>query len=274
MPKRRTFLAFLLSAALSLPLLAGGQSYWPPAIGDFDASGDYLLRGSDLDGNANGKLGTVSLWFRLDADPALGNFFFHSTNSQFSLRIKGDGKASLDAKDAGGTLDLVLATTTVFSKSIWYHLLVSWDTASAAGTLFYINDSAETLATKTVTNDTLDYTATVHTVGGSTAGTTLWNGAMAELWISRTFLDLSAESNRRLFIDRAGFPVYLGITGQLPTGTAPIVYMHTRANNAGINSGTGGDFAIQGAPLYTDGPFPFFPLSVPTPDRGMGSRIH
>ncbi len=271
---RKFFLTFALLAGLvlSLPLLADGPSYWPTAIGDFDGVADHLSRGADLSGNADGKEGTVSIWTRFDGGDgsvliqlgsAGGTFgLFKQTNDTFRLQ---------GANVAAVTILRIISDSTYTSASGWLHYLASWDLGNGLANI-YINGAEDLEAAPTLTNDTINYTTSNFFINTNGAGA-FHNGAIAELWFDLNFLDISVEANRRLFTDRAGFPINLGATGEKVTGTAPIIYMHTRANNAGINSGTGGDFVIQGAPLHTPGPFPFFPLSLPQP-QGMGSRIH
>ena len=103
----------------------------------------------------------------------------------------------------------------------------------------------------------IDYTQPAWGIGASSVGGLLFDGVISELYFNTAeYLDFSIEANRRLFISADGYPVDLGLSGQKPTGTAPIVYMRSPADNAGLNSGTGGDFTIYGSPTSTTGPKP------------------
>ncbi len=58
-----------------------------------------------------------------------------------------------------------------------------------------------------------------------------FKGCVAELWISKTYIDFSAQANRELFHSSETFntlgnlhPVDLGKNGQLPTGSKPLIY--------------------------------------------------
>jgi hypothetical protein len=43
-------------------------------------------------------------------------------------------------------------------------------------------------------------------------------------------------------------PKFLGATGNLPTGSAPLIYLPLYASSAGTNLGTGGDFTVNSGP--------------------------
>lgn len=276
MTKRRTFLAFLLSAAIGLYLpLFAGQSYWPAAVGDFDGSSDYLLRGSDLAGNSDGKEGIITFSFRLDGGNGNSIYWLHNSGGRVNVFRNAANVIRITLENSSNDTVFTQATSTTHVSSTDFHFfMASWNLATAASHIF-VDDVDVAAAAGVLDDDTIEYTRSTWAICAITNGTSTMDGVVSEFYFApNQYLNFSVESNRRLFIDRAGFPVPLGVSGQLPTGTAPLVYMRTRANNAGINSGTGGDFAIQGAPLYSDGPFPFFPLTVPIPDRGMGSRIH
>lgn len=77
---------------------------------------------------------------------------------------------------------------------------------------------------------------------------------VADVWFSNTpgFVDLTQESNRRLFIDVNGCPEYLGVNGQLPFNQAPAVFLTCTAETPAsfaANAGLGGAFSITGGAL-------------------------
>lgn len=82
------------------------------------------------------------------------------------------------------------------------------------------------------------------------------NGAaidLADFWLSTEPI-LNAgdipQAVRRKFIDAMGNPVPLGENGELPTGTAPAIFLHREAGADAstfvANRGTGGSFALTG----------------------------
>ena len=274
--KRRLFLAIgILALCLPLFVSAGSSGYFPHALGDFDGSSDYLRRTSDLAGNANTKLGIISFWFRLDGGDGSQARFIMNDSSAFLGLINTSNKFRIRGQNAGTKLD-VFSNTAYTADGTWKHFLASWDLGNGKAYI-YVNDAADIAAGPTIVNSTIGYAAAGYTIGAVHGGPEYWNGALSEFYANfAAYLDISVEANRRLFIDGAGNPVNLGPDGSFPTGTAPIIYMKERNNNAGINFGTGGNFTINGAPAFTLGPVPFFPLSTWTPGRGMssGMRIH
>ena len=266
---RRTFLALCFTAAAVLTL--GGQSSYCPPATDFGGTSDYYSRTSDLVGNADGKLGIVSLWFRADGS-ANTRTLISNSSGYFSVRIW-QGKIQVSGTGVGTALN-IKSTVDYLESSSWFHLLVSWDVGNSVSHL-YINDVSD-LDEVTNADIEINYTFPLWGIGGNPAAYDgLFDGAMSEVYCNLAeYIDLSVATNRRKFISASGLPVPLGANGELPTGTAPILYMHERANNGGINSGTGGDFTIHGAPLHAAGPVPFVPLPIWIPARGRGSRIH
>lgn len=271
---RRTFLALCLTLAVSLTL-SGLPTYYPAALGDFGGVSDYLLRSSDLDGNVDGKTGILSAWLRIDGGDAALQYVVTNGSFRFMFARQADNTILVRGRGTDGNIKLQLTSAGTYTASVtWLHLLASWDLSATAGHL-YINDTSDLAGGSTLLDVEIDYTRTTWGLGASTTPSDYFNGAISELYFTNEYIDFSVKANRRFFIDPSGYPVYLGADGSLPTGTAPLVYMRERANNCGINSGTGGDFVIQGAPLHTDGPVPFVPLPTLIPKkRGRGSRIH
>ncbi len=270
---RRNFL-ILAAGILAGSLALAAPSYYPAALGDFDGAADYLHRGSDLTGNAGGKLGIVSTWLRIDGGDGSTLEILHSTTDIQFFRNSGN-VFQIYLRDAVNAVALDLKSATIYKLgTTWRHILASWDAGNGVSHL-YVNDS-EDADEVTNADKTIDYRQPAWAIGAASGGGAYFNGAVSETYINfAEYLDLSIEANRRKFISSTGFPVDLGPSCSTPTGTAPIVCMRERANNGGINSGTGGDFTINGAPIHTDGPAgPYFPFTTEIPARGRGSRMH
>lgn len=216
---------------------------------DFDGTNDYLTRGADLTGIADGKAGALSFWVRIDGgdggtmDIVGGTSFFRclkNTSNQFSV---------LGFTSAGGGAILSIRTSGAYTAgATWLHVLASWDLATAAAHL-YINDVSDLVST-TLTDDTINYTAGEFAVGAFNTGVLKFNGCIAEAWFNTAYIDFSVEANRRKFIDADGKPVDLGADGSTPTGGAPLVYLHLddgeAVANFAVNAGTGEGFTITG----------------------------
>jgi hypothetical protein len=217
-----------------------------PFAAEFDGTSDYLTRGANLTGVVDGKAGTLSCWVDLLGGDGTNLVVFTTTNNRFQLLRVAANTYQVFGLNAANTVILNLAALgTKTSASGWCHLLASWDLATGAGQ-FYINDVAVTNLS-VATNDTIDYTDTDFAVGATPAGTLKMNGRIGELWVNTTTrIDLSVEANRRKFIDADLRPVYLGATGEVPTGTAPAVFMSGPAANWHTNKGAGGGMTLNG----------------------------
>lgn len=223
-------------------------TYEPNAV-KFDGTNDYLTRGADLTGIADGTAGLFSAWVRLDdADAVLQTLLANLlSTARFNVTRTAANKFRFFARTSVPATILDQATTATYQASAkWIHLLASWD-LTATTAYIYINDVADVTST-TKTNGTIDYvTATPNwSVGSETDGTNKFYGSLSEVYFTNTFLDISNSTNRRKFIDASGLPVSLGSDGSTPTGTAPIVYLKGDSSAFGVNSGTGGNFTVNG----------------------------
>lgn len=234
-----------LLAALGNPLIIVDAA-------DFDGTNDYMARGADLTGMADGKTGIVSFWYRVDGGDGSNRFILGNYNNAFAVFHDTSNKLSVFGVNSAVTTILDIDSTTAYTASgTWLHVLVSWDLANTTAHL-YINDSSD-LTSNTLTDDTIDYTTATPNwwVGAGSAASFKMNACIAELYFApNQYLDFSLEANRRKFISADGKPVHLGTDGSLPTGTAPIVYQHLddgeAVANFATNAGTGGDFSITG----------------------------
>ena len=216
----------------------------------FDGTNDYLTRGADLTGIADGKAGTISCWVRLDGGDGAFARILANAGPYFAFYRSSSNKFAVFGTNASGTNVLVLLTSNTYTaSSVWVHVLVSWDLLAGVGHL-YINNISDLLAGATLTNDVINYaTATPNwSVGAFTDGTQKLNGAVADLWFNTTYLDISQSSNRAKFIDQVTLrPVPLGAKGELPTGSQPLLYLGRDYANFQTNLGSGGDFTVTGA---------------------------
>ena len=240
----------LLFAGYANPLVAVDSA-------QFDGTNDYMLRGSDLSGNADSKSGIISVWVRLDGGDGTYMRIFCGSNSlvtaltDFILEREIGNTFAVTARNAAVTTILLIRTVATYvASSTWLHVLASWDLAAGTNNL-YINDVSDK-SIVTNTNDTIDYTEADYVVGASELGTLKLNGCLAELYFAPgQYLDFSNVYNRRKFISASGKPVSLGANGALPTGVAPIVYEHLNvgelASDFAVNLGTGGGFTVNGS---------------------------
>lgn len=224
------------------------------SLSDFDGTNDYLTRGADLTGAADGKAGTTSLWFS-SADTAGGavRIFNNDTaGAKFNALINTSGNIQITGRNAAGTIILALTSTGIaVDDDALHHLMASWNLATAAGHL-YIDGVDRIAGSPTLTNDTIDYTTGGFSIGANPDGSGKLNGKLGQLYINTAeYVDLST-AGAKFWI---GEPVNLGAAGAIPTGTAPIVFINNVYTSFETNLGTGGGFTESGA-LGDGGTYP------------------
>ena len=234
-------------------LLAGGTPLITVDAADFDGTNDYMLRGADLSGIADGKSGILSFWYRIDGGDGIMRRILITdlaSSSGFMVSLDGGNDFAITGANVDTSTALsIYALGNYLAGGAWIHLLASWDTNTSAAHI-YISDVSN-LYVGSIANKTIDYTRPNWGVSADTAGTYKNNGCLAELYFApNQYLDFSDVNNRRKFISAAGKPVHLGVDGSLPTGTAPIIYLHLddgeAVANFATNRGTGGNFTITG----------------------------
>lgn len=264
---------FLCAALLFAPVLGSQQGYIPFAT-EFDGSNDFYLRGGDLTGNTDTKEGLLSFWFRFD-DGGNNDRIIDNTGETFEVIVTTADKIRIIAENSAGTdiFQVDTATALATGDGVWHHFMASWNLADGSEHLYV--DGSEDLASTTNDDDAIDYTVAEWVIGARINATLFFDGGLSELDFSTEYLDLSIESNRRLFINSDGKPVDLGPGCHLPTGTVSIICMQTQFNGFGQNSGTGGDFTPQDPVTSTPGPVAIFQLpgrANPPTHRGRGGR--
>ena len=222
----------------------------------FGGGGDnaYATRGAGLSGAADSKLATGSFSFRTSNDITTSQVLFAGLTSvggttvRFRIRIL-SGTLRIMANNSAGTTILDIRSSTLQINN-WYHCLFSVDLANAANRHLYIDDVSD-LNVTTYTNDTMDLTLADWSLGALGDGSSTWgagegDGAYADFWLLLgTYTDFSNATNRRKFIDANLRPVFLGTTGQVPTGSSPIVFFGNPWQAFYTNLGTGGGFTLQ-----------------------------
>jgi hypothetical protein len=217
----------------------------PAASGDtpegvsFDGTNDYLSRSSDLSGNADSKTFTFSAWVYGD-----GYCYIANDGSSYGFRLV--FQASINTlqilgNNSAGTrvLNPVIEFDGVISNT-WTHILISIDLANTSNRYVYINDKLASVTWSTYIDDSINFTQSKHNIGSYTNGSSPFTGRLAHVFLDYTYRDLSVTANRRLFIDSDGKP-----SSTIPS--SPIIYLPmTDAATAGSNSGTGGDFTVNG----------------------------
>ncbi len=214
---------------------------------DFDGINDNLTRGQALTGQTDTKTGALSVWVRIDQDTA-NNREIISVPGIFAIRLSSTDKFLIVGNAAGPVQHLSLSSSTSYTSG-WHHLLIGWNLATPEVDM-WIDDSEDAGSLTELSDGTIDYsTVAEFGIGGDEAGTDRFDGCFADLWFDETaFIDFAVQANRRKFIDGAGKPEDLGATGNLPTGSQPILYLNQNTTAAWhTQAGSGGGFTEVGA---------------------------
>jgi len=247
-----------------------GPNQYNAPYSDLDGSNDYLLRTASPTGIAASKQVTFSIWFQIDVlstqryiCSAWGGsnvYFVISKGSSATDPITVEGKNS-----SGGTTVLrfsIPATKLLSVVGRNNHLLFSVDLADTGKRKVFANgqDITANITWSVYTNSAIAFAnMTDWAVGcldntpAGGAAQSFWNGKLGALWFNTSYIDLSVAANLEKFVTGTGIdakPVDLGASGELPTGTSPLIYLPMYGNNAGKNYGTGGDFTVNSGP-YT-----------------------
>jgi hypothetical protein len=236
-----------------------GPNEYNAAASTLDGSADFLSRTSII-GIADGKVVTFSAWFKLDSNSSSGEntiiFFDQSFDASFQVKL-GNSAKQLDivGRDSGGNAVLnffyeLNGGNTITLKK-WFHLAFSVDLTSTGTRNVLLNGvnitSSGTFSSYTNTNMALLTGETDYYISEQPQSANReWNGEFSDIYFDTTYIDLSADNP---FYDTdTDKPKFLGATGNLPTGSAPLIYLPLYASSAGTNLGTGGDFTVNSGP--------------------------
>jgi hypothetical protein len=238
-------------------LFGGGAASFLCDSADFDGTNDLMETSGDLTGNADGKTGTLSFWFRIDGAGTFRKVMtiegpLSELNAKFSIVFVDFNQIWMQAGNTSDVVIMRLRSSSTFGVSAtWHHFIASWNLAGPTGQI-YIDGSSD-VGHFSSSNDNIDYTAVRWAIGGTNnAGTPHqpFHGCLAEVWFDLSHIDLSSAANREKFRSSDGKPVSLGTTGDKPTGSAPLLYQHLDDGEAVANFATNragnGNFSITG----------------------------
>jgi hypothetical protein len=221
---------------------AGNGGYRANAV-SFDGTNDWL---SGFTANFSGSKEVVfSIFVFLNATTGT---IFHNATAQTGLRIYVDtGVVYVDAYQSGSSSFGLRANFGTLTTGTWYHILFAADMTSTSRRFAYINDVAQSPTWITYVNANLQLETALATFGALSGGSTKLNAYVSDFWLNYTYMDISTEANRRKFVTAGGRPVYLGLTGQLPTGTASKILLSRATTDWYDNRAGGGIFTVNGS---------------------------
>lgn len=228
----------------------------------FDGEEDYLTRGADLTGNADGQKGLVSFWFKLNGSDGV-RMSVYNTEAPLGtfneiVRLGPSNKWFLRFARAGsGAVEQFRSATAYIADGTWHHAAASWDLAMAGAhhlRIDGVDDLADDVFKIHDVGKTIAYTQDDHSIAAEVNGADptgeFFDGCLAHLYLNfAEYLDLNVTDNLEKFRTDEGRPADLGADGSEPTGTAPLVYLTGGMPKFLTNAGTGGDFTKNGAPV-------------------------
>lgn len=209
----------------------------PEAV-SYDGVTDYLSRSTDLVGNVDSKTFTFSCWVYYMGLSAGYVIYQKGTTDSFRISLSTDGTFILNAKNSAGT---TILTINVPLRSLpvqtFSDILISCDMVSTANRYVYIGDRQVSATWTTYTNDTINFTEPLWSIGAIDTGGLPLKGRLSHLFLDYTYRDLSIEANRRLFITADGKPADWNTTKAL---NGILMLQMKDASTAHINDGYGG----------------------------------
>lgn len=221
-----------------------GPNQYNAAASTFDGSADRLSL-SSLSGAADGKQLTIAFWLNAKEqnnvifDTDVGRFRIELTgNGQIDFKFRGATDAYFIDGSAGGYSGVIL--------NEWTHFAISFDLTDT-GKRHFLLDGVEQNPTYSAYNSVdMAFTEPNYSIGGRANNTEYCECILSDFFLDDTYIDLSA--NNPFYDTETGKPKFLGATGEIPTGSAPLIYLPLRADDAGKNLGTGGDFTVNSGP--------------------------
>lgn len=216
----------------------------------FNGTGAFLNRIAGL-GLSDSATGILSFWYKGSGVATRQLLSGQITTSIFdqnvTVMIDTTNNAYIALYNAAGSILVAFKTAAAtLNNGSWHHVLAGWTTG---GTLHMYLDGSSSISTSFNNSGNVDYSQNYWYVGRLSDGTRTMNGThIAELYFhGGATLDFSVASNRRKFLTPNGKPADLGADGSKPLGVAPAVYLTNPAATFGTNSGSGGNFTLNGS---------------------------
>lgn len=247
------YLPFLDNSGATSTTLGKDNSTYRMLTAQLNGTSNGIQRGADLTGIANGKAGTISLWANFTNSAGSYNPLWVSRNNstigdsvQLSRQV--GGGLRLAALNSAGTGILNVSTAgAACSSSGLYHIYATWDLSVNNRVFIYVNGIDSTGTISTFTNDTIQYSVPNHGLGGNLFSPFVPTtpAMLGQVYVNySTYLD--PVTNISKFYSGSSTPVSLGTSGEIPSGSSPIVYLDGDATTILTNRGTGGNFAAHG----------------------------
>lgn len=249
----RTSTGDTVSQNITVTVTDAPDTYTANAV-NFDGANDWLTRDAGFTGGADSKLLTFSFWLRKQGGDGNNEYVFFASSTLAGASHRASiAKITTNAiqirNSPFGTDQLLIATSSGALEVAdgWVHVMGSVDMSDTSKRHLYVNDVSDLIVT-TYNNTNLVWTSADYAIGAAANASSKLSGDIADFWLAPgVYIDLSVQANRRKFISALGKPVDLGTTGNLPTGSSPLVFLSGATPGWHTNDGTGGGFTLHGA---------------------------
>lgn len=233
--------------AAAVPKAGGG---YVASATDFDGT-DYMSRGANLTGAANGTKGSLSFWLKINAGNGTTRGLFVNDDNRFAVFLTSSDTIRVRCQNTAGTEICTFTTVNTYSSGGgWLHICASFDTTTGSEkTNLFVNGTSDKTTSTFTADAQTDYARAPGNfyVGALDAGGNPMTACISELWLSETeAIDFTQQSEREKFRSAGGAPVSLGADGSTPTGTQPILYLPNPFGTFQNNAGSGGNFTVTG----------------------------
>tara|TARA_R110000796_G_scaffold160504_1_gene277333 strand:- start:356 stop:2482 length:2127 start_codon:yes stop_codon:yes gene_type:complete len=223
-----------------------GPNQYNAVASTFDGSADYLSKSA-----ITGMTDTNSITYSANLKPTSGGTAFYIGMSwgtpYFEVEFNGTSILWVATENSTTRYEVIIPNHDFANRTINLSFSIKSNDLSAAR--FMIDGVAVTHTGGNnvfASEPTFELTrANRNTVGGSHNNGSI-AGDIGEVYFDTSYIDLATENP---FYDvETNKPKYLGESGELPTGSSPLVYLPLRADDAGDNLGTGGAFTVNSGP--------------------------
>lgn len=203
-----------------------------------------ISRSTAWDGVSDGRVGTVSIWFKILTADATFAVILTCDNDRVRIERNTSNQVVFSMRDSGGTTRIKMTSTgTVTNDGNFHHAAFSFDVDGASGDQKCFVDGVEGRTLDNLSPGDCDFTETDWTIGAQTNGTTPFYGEVSDLWFGQE--DMALTTGKLLaFRTSDGNAAALGENGELVTGNQPFLYWRGGDSNF-TNKGTGGNFDTE-----------------------------
>ena len=224
-----------------------GPNQWNCVASEFDGSADYL----SSTGIGAGSSNTVTFSFQVTPDLSSAGDVFGAYDGGstigMQLRLVQDGTVSISAQNTSGSYLLGSSNTGSFrfTSGKSHSVQFSVDLSDSTKTVLIVNGSAIPISFFQFLDDVFDLNDSFYVASAGLTSNRL-NAALGELYFDTTYIDLAADNPFWDDDTQKPKPVLQVLE---ETGATPLIAMPIRADDAGRNYGTGGDFTVDSGPF-------------------------